>query len=128
MRLKNAGLTYIEILTVVALIVILAGMAVPNAITHRNKALCVEAVTNLAATRDSLIRYLTLNGTYDVGGDLTQLDYDPNNPGGGQMPKFTYALTSAATTFTLTATGNGGTPVSGKTVTLDQAGALGGTL
>ncbi|MCG3176036.1 MAG: hypothetical protein MOGMAGMI_00974 [Candidatus Omnitrophica bacterium] len=127
-RFNNRGFTLIEILIVVIIIAVLAGLAVPMFQGTVERSRRAEAIQNLSATRASMLRYFAQNNTY-VGATFANIDFNPNTGGGGQTAHFTYALGGlAAATFTVTATRNavnGGDGTS--TVTINQAGVVGGT-
>lgn len=127
-RFNNRGFTLIEILIVVIIIAVLAGLAVPMFQGTVERSRRAEAIQNLSATRASLLRYFAQNNTY-VGATFANIDFNPNVGGGGQTAHFTYAIGGlAAATFTVTATRNavnGGDGAS--TVTINQAGVVGGT-
>ncbi len=135
-RANQKGFTLIEILIVIIIVGVLAGLAVPVYQAQVTRAYRQEALQALGTTREALLRYFAQNnGTY-VGADVSaggcNLDYCPNAAAsGGQTKYFTYTIGNLdATTFTLTATGNGtgNGPTNAQTVTLNQAGTVGGTL
>lgn len=126
--MKRQGFTLMEILIVVIILGVLAGLAVPMFKVSSEKARKSEALVVLASLRQSQLRHFTKNGTYTAV--LSQLDFDPHVAPGEQARHFDYAITSADTTgFFATATRNivdGGDGTS--TVTINQAGVVGGTL
>jgi prepilin-type N-terminal cleavage/methylation domain-containing protein len=133
---NQKGFTLIEILIVIIIVGVLAGLAVPVYQAQVVRAYRQEALQTMGTTRESLMRYFAQNnGTY-VGADITaagcNLDYCPNAAAaGGQTRYFTYTLGNlGAATFTLTATGNGtgNGPTAAQNVTLNQAGTVGGNL
>jgi prepilin-type N-terminal cleavage/methylation domain-containing protein len=132
---NNRGFTLTEILIVVAILGILAGIAVPMYLGHRAKAMHSEAKTNLETIRmleEQLFsetasfggdNTYTYNGTY--GTDDTGIEdvLPAFRPGNVNNLKFTYTLViaSTGTRFLATATGIAGTPVDGTTFSLDEA-------
>lgn len=127
---NQKGFTLIEILIVIIIVGVLAGLAVPVYQAQVQRSYRQEALQALGTTRESLLRYYSQNsGTY-VGATLANIDYNPNTAVAGQTVHFVYTLPApAAGTFTLTATRNavdGGDGAS--TVTINQAGTVGGTL
>ena len=122
LRKNQKGFTLLELLIVIVILGVLAGLAVPVYQPAIEKARSQEALTCLSAARESMIRYFSINGTY-VGATFATLDYDPNLLVGGQTVLFTYTIpATAAVSFTITATRNGGVVVG--TVSINQAGVL----
>lgn len=122
------GFTLMEVLIVIVILGVLAGLAVPMYQASVEKSRKAEALATLGALRQSEIRYFATSGSYTA--TLGQLDFDPNATAGGQTIHFTYAVavTGGGTGFTATATRNavdGGDGTS--TVTINQAGTVGGT-
>ncbi len=120
---KTGGFTLLEILIVLVIVAVLAGLAVPSYQASVEKSRAQEALQGLSATRDAMLRYHAMNNTY-VGAAFgsSALDFDPNIAVGGQTLIFTYAISGlAANTFTITATRQGG-PVGA--VSIDQAGTV----
>ena len=123
------GFTLMEILIVVIIIGVLAGLAAPVYRKTVEKTRKVEALGILNAVRQAELRYYAASNKYT--GTFTELDYNPTDTAdaSGQTVHFTYGVGNvAATTFTATATRNGNDAGDGtSTVTLNQAGAVGGT-
>ncbi len=122
---NTRGFTLLEILIVLVILAVLAGLAIPSYQAAVEKSRAQEALTSLTATKESLMRYFAVFGTY-VGATFApgpnSLDYNPNLAIGGQTLIFTYVLGAlTATTFTVTATRTGG-PVG--TVALSQNGVI----
>ncbi len=123
---NKKGFTLLEILIVLVIIAVLAGLAVPAYQAAVEKSRGQEALQGLTAARSAMLRYWTVGSTY-VGAafGVGNMDYNPNTVVGGQTLIFTYALSNlGATTFTITATRQGG-PVG--TITLNEAGTVGRT-
>ena len=127
---NEKGFTLLEILIVIIIIGVLAGLAIPAYQAAVEKSRAQEALTSLAATRQSLIRYGATtnsdftNATFTVNQAGT-LDYNPNTVSGGQTLIFSYALSGLAqNTFTITATRVGGGAAAGSTIALNQAGTI----
>ncbi len=73
---KEAGFTLIEIMIVIVIVGILAGIAIPNFLNLKDKALWGTANANLSILRTSLAAYATNSGTnkYPVGSfDFSQI-------------------------------------------------------
>ena len=126
--LCHSGFTMIEVLIVLIILASLAAIAIPLYKKNTNAAEKAEALITLGAIRQSEIRYYTLKTPNTYAGAIGDLDFDPTFVAPGVTPKFAYGITaSTATTFTATATGQAGAASDGKTVTLTEAGAVGGT-
>ena len=133
----NKGFTLMEVLIVIIIIAVLAGLAVPMYRVTVEKSRKAEALGVLSAIRQAEVRYRSQYPSYtnSTGGttDATRsLDFDFSAAAmavGGQRVHFTYAVTAAAAdTFTATATRD--TTVEGAgagTVTINQLGDVGGT-
>ena len=131
-KILRAGFTLLELLIVMVIIALLAGLAMPVYQQSIEKARGQEALRHLNATRDSLLRYYVTNSTYTGATMGGTLDYDPNPNVGGQTQIFSYGFSVApnADVFELRATrtaiiGCGPAPVG--TILLDQAGSVTGT-
>lgn len=134
---KKGGFTLIEILTVIVILGVLAGLAVPVYVNQVKRSYRAEALSHLASIRSAMTDFYSANGTY-VGAAFgnppispTSIGYvDPALQGGGQTQHFTYSLgTPAAGTYTVTATGVAVAPLTtADTVTITQAGEIGGSL
>ncbi len=127
-KLNKNGFTLIEVLIVVIIIAVLAGLAVPMFRGTVEKSRKTEAEGVLSATRHSELRYFAANNTYTT--TVASLDYNPTAADtSGQTVHFTYTIpTGGATTLTVTATRNtvdGGDGTS--TVSINQAGVVTGT-
>ncbi len=127
LRKNKKGFTLLEILIVLVIVAVLAGLAIPSYQGAVEKSRSQEALASLGAVRASMTRYFALNNTY-VGATFTcatPLDFNPNIAAGGQTLNFTYALSNlGAATFTVTATRVGGGAAAGSTVVVDQAGTV----
>lgn len=91
------GFTLMEILIVIIILGVLAGIAVPIYSTQVEKSRTAEAITMLSATRQSMLRYFEANSTY-VGASFpppagpVTIDFNPNALLGGQTKHFAYAV------------------------------------
>ena len=109
MRLSSGtkGFTLLEVLIVIIILAVLAGLAIPAYQGAIEKSRAQEALTSLAAARESMIRYFAINGTYATAtftAGPNSLDYNPNTAVGGQTLLFTYTLpVQTANTFTIRA-------------------------
>lgn len=127
-RGNSRGFTLIEILIVVIIIAVLAGLAVPMFQGMVERSRRAEALQYLASTRAALTRYFAENNTY-VDATLDNIGFNPNQPGGGQTNHFDYVISNVTVdTFTITATRNAAAKGDGtSTVKIDQAGKITGT-
>ena len=134
MRLKKRkGFTLIEVLVVIVILGVLAGLAVPVYVGQIEKSRATEALDHLASTRSSAIRFFSEKNSYaTIANDLTNLDYNPNTARGGQNQLFSYAASGQGpAAFVITATRIIGTvngeavPAGGPhTITIDQDGSV----
>ena len=123
MRTNQKGFTLLELLIVIVILGVLAGLAIPAYQSAVEKARGQEALTSLSAGREAAVRFFALNNTYvGIANDLSNLDYNPNTVVGGQTLLFAYAASNqGAATITITATRQGG-PVG--TIAVNQAGTI----
>lgn len=131
----NKGFTMIELLIVITILAILAGIAVPLFLGERTKAMHTEAKSNLESIRLLEEQFFADKGNYGTDGTYifkgTYNDPSDNGiedllpgfkPGNINSLKFSYTLviSNTGTNFTATAKGKAGTPVEGATFTIDQ--------
>jgi type IV pilus assembly protein PilE len=120
MKLQK-GFSLIEVMVTVAIVAILAAVAVPSYTEYVARGKTAEATSGLANLRVKLEQYFQDNRTY-VG----YVDGDCKLASGVsaiETKYFTYACTSAATTFSITATGVSGQGMSNYEYTINEAGA-----
>lgn len=117
---REKGFTLIELMIVVTVAAILATVAMPAYTRMVNKSRAKDAAADLAALGLNLENRFQLQLSYPVIAAGTAVGADANSSFTGwastQSNYFNYALTSSATSYTLTATGKGG--LAGCTVTL----------
>jgi len=135
------GFSLIEILLVIAIIGILAGIAVPLFLGERTKAMQAEAKANLETLRLLEEQYYAENGCYyrnntgtctniTVSGVSNIQAFLPGfKPGHPDDLRFDYEIVitgnPAATLFTARAEGESDTPMDGVTFSLDQSNIWG---
>ena len=79
-RSKQAGFTLLEVLTVVAIIGLLASMAVPLIKQHITRTKFNAAVTELKLFRDAMLRFAADKGQYPTWGHLHRRNLRPLSP------------------------------------------------
>lgn len=139
----DRGFSLIELLLVIAVIGILAGIAVPLFLGERTKAMQAEARSNLETLRLLEEQYFAENGCYyrnnagtctntTITGESNIQAFLPGfKPGHPDSLRFDYEIVltgnPAATLFTATADGKSGTPMDGITFSLDQSNVWSGS-
>lgn len=133
------GFTLLEVLIVIVILGVVAGLAIPIYSSQIERARGQEALMNLGALREAAQRYYSSNNSYtsmsvrvfNIPQASTDLDIDPNNPAGGVTNIFTYTVAvSSSTAYILTATRRTGLgtppdpPAGTNTITINQAGAI----
>ncbi len=129
LKKPGRGFTVVELLIVIIIIAVLAGLAVTQYQRSVEKSRKAEAIAVLSATRQAELRYFAQKNTYTIDG--TKLDYNPTvGDTSGQTRHFTYNIsTGTASSLLVRATRiaivDGGDGSS--TVTIDEAGKVTGT-
>lgn len=110
MRLRKKGFTLVEIMIVVAIIVLLAAIAIPNLLRARlsaNEATSIAAMRTLSTAMES---YRAAQSPPAYPAALASLIAPTSDPpyidsvlGGGTKGGYTYTLAGAGTTFTVVA-------------------------
>lgn len=109
MRHDYRGFTLIELMIAVAIVAILAAIAYPAYREHVRRGYVPEATSALGQGRIAMEQWFQDNRTY-VGA-----------PCPANTPRFAFNCATTATTFTITATGQG--PMAGFVYTIDEANA-----
>ena len=139
--LRNSkGFTLLEILIVIVILAVLAGLAIPIYTAAVEKSRAQEALQSLEAIRGGMLRYFASNNSYAgatiranaVAAANTDIDVDANNLLGAQNQLFNYTLGGlGAATFTVTATRIAGRPAGAAvpaggphTITIAQDGTV----
>ncbi len=135
---NKRGFTLLEVLIVIVILGVIAGLALPVYTAQVEKARKAEALGVLSAIRSSEVRYFAQSSTYTTGGTggtgtaTGPLDFDFSGTAlaaGGQTLHFTYAVESpTAATFTATATRNSANGGDGSsTVVIKETGVVTGS-
>ena len=132
-RNNEKGFTLLEILIVLIILGVIAGLAIPAFQGQVERGRAQEAYQNITHVRDSLGRYFANNNTF-VGATLSAacagggtLDYTPNCAAGNIVPTnwFNYAVGGlGAATYTVTATRTAASAgnCNGQTIVVNQSG------
>ncbi len=122
------GFTLLEILIVLVVLGVVAGLMFPVLAVQVNRSKGQEAVTALGTVKEAAVRYYQTKGNSSYTGAALPIDgYDPGAAAAGQTPKFTYAfaVTDGGTKFSCTATlkaAEGGT--ANDWISIDEAGTV----
>jgi len=66
MRIKRDGFTLIEVMIVIAIIGLLAAIAIPNFLRHRDKSFCSAAEADAGSTVVAISDYYAIPGRHNV--------------------------------------------------------------
>ena len=116
---KIQGFTLIELMITVAIIGILAGIAIPAYQDYVRQGKVAEATSNLADLRIKMEQSFQDNRNYTNYVDAACNLISNGNPA-VTARYFSYACASAASTYTITATGVAAEGMSGYSYTIDQ--------
>jgi prepilin-type N-terminal cleavage/methylation domain-containing protein len=134
MKLKRnrSGFTLLEVIIVIIIVGVLASLALPRFFSTVEYSRATEAMQSIASTRQSIERCYLMTSNYSNCNNFATLDLD--DPGTSPNNHFTYAISSGANTYRITATrntrdgGNGGTVVlnfNGTDITRSGTGPFG---
>ena len=123
------GFTLLEVLIVIIITGVLAGLAVPVYQAQVQRAYEQEALLNLGQTRAAALGRFAMYGTYvgaNIGAGTCNLEYCPNDLGtSGQTVHFNYFIATGPVMLIITAIRNnvaGGDGVS--SISINQAGTI----
>ena len=124
LRQNKKGFTLLEILIVLVILGVVAGLAFPVLTANINKSKGQEAVMLLGTVKEAaLVYYQTQTPNTYVGMTMAKLGITPG--AGGQTSQFSYAFSNlAASTFTCTATWTDPSAVAADKITIEQTGAV----
>lgn len=104
LRKNITAFTMLELLIVIVILGIIAGLAIPVYTAQTVKSYKQEAYQNLTAARKGALEYFAEQTTPTYAGMTEAQMGDPDNPAGGQIRHFSYAITTqTATDLLLTA-------------------------
>jgi len=115
-RPANTGFTLVEMLIVIAMIGVLAGLAIPAYQEYSTRGKIPDATSNLALQQSKMEQWFQDQRSYLDGaacGGVAATDSKSSS-------YFTFTCSATATTFLLTATGNTSSPMAGFVYTVDQ--------
>ncbi len=126
---NGAGFTLLEIVIVVTILGVMAGLAIPGYTNQMEQSRANEAQVNLNTIYLAEKIYRVNNGTYWAGGANptiaainTNLSIDPATPEFYPITGIVAGGAGIATSFTATATRNGG-GWNGRSASIDETGA-----
>ena len=124
---KNAGFTLLELLIVVVILGVLAGLSIPVYTSSVERSRRQEAISVLSSVKDSAARYWGLGSTY-AGMTYANMDFNPNAAAAnGQTVHYTYGAPGTTTSNAFTAVATRTATDGGSTtdqVTINQAGTI----
>src|SRR5262245_61546136 len=102
---NNRGFSLLELLIVVAIILIIATIAIPNLLRSRQAAAEVAAVSSLKAINTAQVAYLsTSSGKFGSLADLVTAGLLDSRFAGGPMSGYNFVVTASGSDYTATAT------------------------
>jgi len=124
--LRTKGFSLLELMIVIIITAVMAGLAIPRFAKTVEKARAQEALIHLGTLRKSMNRCYLSGSSFTGCNGFSFLDTE--DPGAQQNTLFSYAIAASGVTFTITSTRN--TTVRGdgsSAITIDQDGVKGGT-
>ena len=110
---KSEGFTLVELLIVVAIIGIIAGIAIPNLLVALDRSKQKRTMADMRSIGSAVEAYAVDNSTYPVAVDAATLALQISPAQIKAMPEAdgwnnTYVVTATATNYTITSTGKDG--------------------
>ena len=123
-RTPSKGFTLLELVVVIVILAILAGLAVPRYMRTVNRSRSNEALQTLGYLRESAERYYARYSSYSgIANDFGNLDFSPTDVSG--TASWTYAASGqAAEAYTFTATYTAGAASDKVTLSKAAGGAV----
>jgi len=118
---KTTGFTLVELMIVIAILGIVSAIAIPAYTGYIETARMTEAKNNIAALKLAEEEFFLENNQYfyDTSDSNTNLATASQGlwsaSAGDSGVDFTYTVSGSGNSYSITATGNNGTPVAGKT-------------
>src|SRR5262245_18820024 len=101
---NDRGFSLLELLIVVAIILIIATIAIPNLMRSRQAAAEAAAVTTLKAITTAEVTYLSSSGgNYGTLGDLLSAGLLDSSFAGGSVSGYTFVVSASGSDYTATA-------------------------
>lgn len=123
---KQNGFTLTELVVTVALLAVITSVAIPSYTGYIKGARMTEAKNNIASLKLAEEEFFLENNAYfyDESNDNDALNTASGglwtaSPGDNGV-NFTYTVSGAGLSYSITATGNNGTPVAGETESYDK--------
>jgi type IV pilus assembly protein PilE len=104
LKKNRSGFTLLEVIIVIIIVGVLASLALPRFFSTVEYSRGTEAMTGLSVSRQSIERCYLMRSNYTGCNNYTLLDV--NDPGTSPNAHFSYAVSTAATTYTIVATRN----------------------
>ena len=125
-RNSNKGFTLLELVIVIVILAILAGVAVPRYVRTVNRSRAASALTMLSSLREATQRYYARNNNSYANMTMANIDFDPTDVSGVQG--FGYAINGvpALITFDFRATGTACGLAAADTIDVNELGTVTG--
>ena len=107
---KKKGFTLLELLIVVVVLAVLAGLALPQYLKTVGRAKEAEGWQTLASVRSAIIRYYSESETLPTDDGFGELDIDDPTAQTNSFFDYTFAAQGGAGDFLATATPGGSAP------------------
>lgn len=102
--MKTKGFNLVELMTVIAIIAVLAGIAYPIYTRKVAESRTKNAPTCLSSVATAMENYYTNYGAYPAAGDVAALGFDDNECGSEDIYEFNWVLGPEAQYYRITVT------------------------